>query len=82
MVATEDQRFYAHPGSILIGIARALFTDVVLRRPSQGGSTISQQYVKNAFGSPTRRCAQGRRSAARQQVIEQSYTKDQISSST
>ena len=49
VIATEDQRFYEHAGVDPLGIARALWIDVTHGREAQGGSTITQQYVKNAF---------------------------------
>jgi len=52
VIATEDQRYYEHAGVDPLGIARALVSDIILQRKAQGGSTITQQYVKNAFGNP------------------------------
>ena len=51
-LAAEDRRFYAHHGVDLTGIARALRADVNARHVVQGGSTITQQVVKNIFLSP------------------------------
>src|SRR5215204_231381 len=48
-VAIEDERFYQHRGVDVIGIGRAVFQDVVHRGASQGGSTITEQFVKNAL---------------------------------
>ena len=48
IIAVEDQRFYENDGVDLRGIGRALFTDLTTRRAAQGGSTITQQFVKNA----------------------------------
>ena len=78
VVATEDQRFYEHSGIDPVGIARALFNDIVLQRPSQGGSTITQQYVKNAFGSPEKTISRKVEEAKLAQEVEQRYSKDQI----
>ena len=49
VIAIEDRRFYENPGVDLRGIGRALFQDVIQRRAAQGGSTITQQFVKNAL---------------------------------
>jgi penicillin-binding protein 1A len=49
VVATEDRSFYEHPGVSLKGIIRAVFTNVSERGVRQGGSTITQQYVRNSF---------------------------------
>ncbi len=78
VVATEDQRFYEHAGVDPIGIARALVADVVLGKKSQGGSTITQQYVKNAFGTPEKTIKRKVEEALLANKLEQSYTKDQI----
>ncbi|HEV2686112.1 MAG TPA: transglycosylase domain-containing protein, partial [Actinomycetota bacterium] len=48
VIATEDRTFYSNPGISVGGIVRAAFSDV-FGRGHQGGSTITQQYVKNAF---------------------------------
>ncbi len=78
VVATEDQRFYEHAGVDPAGIARALVTDVVLGKKSQGGSTITQQYIKNAFGTPEKTLKRKVEEALLANKIEKSYTKDQI----
>ncbi len=49
VVATEDKDFFAHEGVDPVGIARALYQDVRERSASQGGSTITQQYVKLTY---------------------------------
>ena len=49
VLAAEDRDFYSEPGISPKGIARALFTNVKGGEVSQGGSTITQQYAKNAF---------------------------------
>jgi len=47
IVAIEDRRFYSNDGVDLRGTLRALWQDVLARRAVQGGSTITQQFVKN-----------------------------------
>ncbi len=49
VVATEDKDFFEHEGVDPLGIARALYRDVRERSASQGGSTITQQYVKLTY---------------------------------
>ncbi|MCW2599298.1 MAG: glycosyl transferase, family 51 [Frankiales bacterium] len=49
VLAAEDRGFYSEPGISPRGILRALFTNVKGGGVSQGGSTITQQYAKNAF---------------------------------
>ena len=53
-VAAEDRDFYSESGISLRGIARALFSNVRAGGVQQGGSTITQQYAKNAFLSQDR----------------------------
>lgn len=50
-VAAEDERYFEHKGIDFIGIARAFKEDVKAGEVKQGGSTISQQYIKNAYFS-------------------------------
>jgi membrane peptidoglycan carboxypeptidase len=49
VLAAEDRNFYSEPGISPKGIARALFANVRAGGVSEGGSTITQQYAKNAF---------------------------------
>jgi membrane peptidoglycan carboxypeptidase len=49
VVATEDERFYTHHGIDSIGLARALTYDVSHRCLCQGGSTITEQLVKDVY---------------------------------
>ena len=52
-IAIEDERFYKHSGVDLVGIARAFWANIRQGQwnAGQGGSTITQQLVKNAFKS-------------------------------
>ena len=49
VVATEDERFYSHHGVDSIGVARALLYDVTNVCLCQGGSTVTQQLVKDVY---------------------------------
>ncbi len=49
VVAAEDRDYYHHGAISYRGLARAAVANVTRHRVSQGGSTITQQYVKNAF---------------------------------
>ncbi len=49
IVAVEDKRFYEHNGVDLRGIVRALWQDIRSQSVVEGGSTITQQYVKNVY---------------------------------
>lgn len=78
VIATEDRRFYEHQGVDPLGIARALWTDVRMRSTKQGGSTITQQYVKNAFVTPERTLSRKISEAVLAYRIEKSTSKDRI----
>jgi penicillin-binding protein 1B len=49
VVATEDVRFWHHPGVDPIGLLRALFRNVRAGGVTEGGSTLTQQLVKNYY---------------------------------
>lgn len=49
VVAVEDRRFYKHNGFDIIGTARAVYNDIRAREFLEGGSTISQQLIKNIY---------------------------------
>ena len=49
IVAIEDKRFFEHRGVDVRGIVRAVWQDVRNKKVVQGGSTITQQFVKNAY---------------------------------
>jgi penicillin-binding protein 1A len=55
IIAIEDRRFYQNAGVDIRGIARAFVQDVVQKKAVQGGSTITQQFVKNALRAQNQR---------------------------
>jgi penicillin-binding protein 1C len=76
-IAIEDKDFYKHQGFSLTGITRAFF-NTVFKRELQGGSTISQQLVKNSLLTPERTIRRKIREVVLTVVVEGIYTKDQI----
>ena len=54
VVAKEDERFREHGGVDLLGIMRALWVDIRAGQAVEGASTITQQYVRNAYLSQDR----------------------------
>jgi penicillin-binding protein 1A len=78
VISTEDQRFYQHAGVDPLGILRAAVMDVVLRRQAQGGSTITQQYVKQAFVGDERSLKRKVMEAMLAQRVETRYGKAKI----
>src|SRR3954468_19064369 len=55
VIAIEDRRFWTNQGVDIRGIARAFFADLVSGKTVQGGSTITQQFVKNRLDAQGRR---------------------------
>src|SRR3954463_15942101 len=55
VIAVEDKRFYTNEGIDVKGIGRAFMADIVSGKPVQGGSTITQQFVKNRLDAQDER---------------------------
>lgn len=78
-VAVEDRDFYKHKGFDLKGIARAVINDVFHRGSTQGGSTITQQLVKQTQDwSQQRTFSRKVKELILAVELERSYTKDEI----
>jgi penicillin-binding protein 1A len=78
MVAIEDKRFFDHRGVDLRAIGRAFWADVRNKRVVQGGSTITQQFIKNAYVKDNRSVARKLKEAALAWQLEQRKKKDWI----
>ncbi len=78
IVAVEDKRFYEHKGVDVHGILRALVEDVRSQRVVEGGSTITQQYVQNAYSRNEDTLARKVREAALAWQLSQRWSKDRI----
>lgn len=76
-LAAEDAEFYSHPGFSVKGIFRALINNAK-NGQTQGGSTITQQLVKNTLLTPEKTLTRKIREIILSVEIEASYTKDQI----
>jgi len=78
-VAIEDKRFYEHGGIDIMGMARAAVEDVIPGGSTQGASTITQQFVKNALAAQgDRTIFEKFREAALATQLERHWTKDKI----
>jgi penicillin-binding protein 1A len=77
-VAIEDQRFYYHHGVDLRAIARAAYADVAAGRIVEGGSTITQQLVKQLYVGDDETLKRKIDEAALAWQLEDRLTKDQI----
>lgn len=78
VLAAEDARFYAHHGIDLRGMLRAAWVNVGEGRIVQGGSTVTQQTVKNLFLEPSRTWWRKGREAVLAVLLDASYPKDRI----
>jgi len=78
LIATEDKRFYRHIGVDPLGIARAMIANVRHLRFDQGGSTITQQLIKNYHLSHERTLVRKIPEMAMALSLERHYTKQQI----
>lgn len=76
-LAIEDNNFYKHGGFDFKGIARGLFRTIFQNR-LQGGSTLTQQLVKNALLTPERTWKRKIKEAILTVATESLYSKDQI----
>lgn len=76
-IAIEDKDFYKHGAIDLRGIARAFYS-TVFHKQLQGGSTLTQQLVKNGLLTPERTVTRKIKELALSIVVEYMYTKDQI----
>jgi penicillin-binding protein 1A len=78
IVATEDKRFYEHRGIDIRGMARALWADIRHNAAVQGGSTITQQFVKNQLTGSQKSITRKLKEAALAWQLEQKWPKDKI----
>ncbi|MHA7817908.1 MAG: penicillin-binding protein 1B [Pseudohaliea sp.] len=78
LLAVEDRRFYEHWGFSITGIARAAFSNLRSGRVVAGGSTITQQLVKNYYLTPERTIVRKLTEIAMAVLLELHYSKDAI----
>ena len=78
VIASEDARFYQHSAIDPIGILRALWADLRAKSAVQGGSTITEQYVKQAYTGNQRSVFRTFREALLAAQLERIYSKKTI----
>ncbi|MEA3215138.1 MAG: penicillin-binding protein, partial [Acidimicrobiia bacterium] len=78
VVAAEDKRFWQHKGVDAWGLARAAWTNYSEGETVQGGSTITQQYVKNAYLTGERSLSRKLREAVLATQLERRMSKEEI----
>ncbi len=81
-IATEDSRFFLHPGVDLLAIARATWQNIQGRGIVSGASTLTQQLARNLLMGPEERYEPSYRRKAREAwlawQLEHHYTKEQL----
>jgi penicillin-binding protein 1A len=78
VVAAEDRRFYSHAGIDVKAAIRAFVADIQGHKVVQGGSTITQQYVKQVYTSGERTFARKLKEAVIASRIDHQLSKDDI----
>ena len=78
LLLIEDRNFYHHKGISPLGILRALYSNLVAGRTVQGGSTLTQQLVKNMFLTRERTLTRKFQEAIMALIVEIRYSKDQL----
>ena len=78
VIAAEDKNFYKHGGFSMSGIFRAFMANLRGGETAQGGSTITQQFVKNSLLTQERTVIRKLKELVLSIELERSYTKDEI----
>ena len=78
ILSIEDHRFFHHPGVDLFGVTRALLRNAGDENVGQGGSTITQQLIKNTYLSPDRTLGRKYAEAMLSIALERRLSKEDI----
>lgn len=78
LVSVEDRHFYEHHGVSLRGISRAMVVNIKAGRFVQGGSTLTQQLIKNFYLTSERTLARKLMEIPMAMLLELHYSKDEI----
>lgn len=78
IVITEDKRFYSHFGFDIIGISRAVISNIKEDDYAEGGSTITQQLAKNLFLSNEKKLNRKLKELVLAVYLEMLYSKEEI----
>ncbi len=77
-IVLEDQDFYSHHGIKFSSMIRAAMKDILNRGVSQGGSTITQQFIKNSILTPERTLSRKIKEVILAVEMELKFSKDEI----
>ena len=78
VIAVEDKNFRKHHGIDIVGILRAVYTDIRYRSIVEGGSTITQQTAKNLYLSNEKTFTRKIKELYYAILLERKYSKDEI----
>lgn len=78
IIATEDKGFYHHEGISIRGTLGALVTDIRHKTMTHGGSTLTQQLIKNLYLNPERTLRRKLQEALMAVLLEARYSKKEI----
>lgn len=78
VIAMEDKDFYSHPGFSIPALFRSFIDNIRGKSLSYGGSTLTQQLVKNSLLNPRKEFLRKYQEIILSQEVERRYSKDQI----
>lgn len=78
LISVEDRNFYGHHGVSPTGIARAMLANIKAGKMVQGGSTLTQQLVKNFFLTRERTLTRKAQEAVMALIVDSRYSKEEI----
>lgn len=78
IIATEDRNFYHHPGVDPKGLIRSIYVTFIKKEDQQGGSTLTQQFIKNHYLTNERRISRKIKEMLMALVLERHVSKQQI----
>jgi 1A family penicillin-binding protein len=77
-ISAEDRFFYEHSGFNIVAMFKGVIIDPLLGKQARGGSTLTQQFVKNSILTNERRLSRKIKEFILSYKIEKSFTKDEI----
>lgn len=77
-ITAEDKGFYTHKGFDIRGILRSIVVDIISRTKAQGGSTITQQFIKNSLLTSRKTFTRKIKELVLAYQLEKQFSKDQI----